>query len=77
MLTSRRTSRSCPSRVSAWQQEVSTAFAHLSKPQAVGLALWSAGIALTGLGGISQISALLAMVVHHKEGAVAQRFREW
>jgi hypothetical protein len=56
---------------------VSTAFAHLSKSQAVGLALWSAGIALTGSGGISQISALLAMVLHQKEGAVVQRLREW
>lgn len=68
---------SCPSRLSPWQQEVSTAFAHLSKPQAWGLALWSAGIALTGSGGISQISALLALVLHQKEGTVVQRLREW
>jgi Transposase DDE domain len=68
---------SCPSRLSPWQQEVSTAFAHLSKPQAAGLALWSAGIALTGSVGISQISALLALVLHQKEGAVVQRLREW
>jgi hypothetical protein len=68
---------SCPSRLSPWQQEVSTAFAHLSKPQALGLALWSAGIALTGSGGISQISALLALMLHQKEGAVVQRLREW
>ena len=68
---------SCPSRLSPWQQEVSTAFAHLSKPQALGLALWSAGIALTGSVGISQISALLALVLRQKEGAVVQRLREW
>jgi hypothetical protein len=68
---------SCSSRLSAWQQEVSTAFVHLSKPQALGLALWSAGIALTGSGGICQISALLALVLEQKEGAVFQRLREW
>jgi hypothetical protein len=51
--------------------------AHLSKAQAFGLALWSAGIALTGSGGISQISALLAQVVEQKEGTVFQRLREW
>ena len=68
---------SCPSRLSPWQQAVSTAFPHLSKPQALGLALWSAGIALTGSGGISQISALLALVLHQKEGTVVQRLREW
>ena len=47
----------CPDRLSQWTQEVSTAFAHLSKPQIWGLVLWSAGIALTGVAGISQISA--------------------
>ena len=68
---------SCPQRLSSWQQEVSTAFAHLSKAQALGLALWSAGIALTGSGGICQISALLALVLDQKEGTVFQRLREW
>ena len=68
---------SCQPRLFLWQQEVSTAFAHLSKPQALGLALWSAGIALTGSGGVSQISALLALVLQQKEGTVAQRLREW
>ena len=49
----------CPQRLSQWVQEVSSAFAHLSKAQASGLALWSAGMALTGSGGIAQISASL------------------
>ena len=35
-------------RLSQWETEVSTAFAHLSKPQIWGLVLWSAGIALSG-----------------------------
>ena len=47
----------CPDRLSQWTQEVSTAFAHLSKPQIGGLVLWSAGIALSGVAGINQISA--------------------
>jgi len=68
---------SCHSRLLPWQQEVSTAFAHLSKAQAFGLALWSAGMALTGSGGINQISALLAQVLEQKEGTVFQRLREW
>lgn len=67
----------CPQRLSAWQHEVSSAFAHLSKTQALGLALWSAGIALTGSGGIAQVSALLAQVLEQKEGTVFQRLREW
>lgn len=68
---------SCPDRLSSWKQEVSTAFAHLSKAQVLGLVLWSVGIALTGSGGISQISALLAQVLEQKEASVFQRLREW
>ena len=68
---------SCQDRLSSWKQEVSTAFAHLSKAQVLGLVLWSVGMALTGSGGINQISALLAQVLEQKEGSVFQRLREW
>jgi hypothetical protein len=64
-------------RLSPWQQEVSSAFAHLSKAQACGLALWSAGIALTGSCGMVQVSALLAAVLMQREQNVLQRLREW
>jgi hypothetical protein len=56
---------------------VSTAFAHLSQPQVWGLVLWSAGIALVGGAGTTQISALLALVLEQKEQTVFQRLREW
>src|SRR6266699_1654628 len=75
--SSRRTHRSCPSRLSQWYQEVSTAFAQLSPPQIWGLVLWSAGMALAGTAGMTQISALLALVLHQQEQAVVQRLREW
>lgn len=68
---------SCPSRLSQWYQEVSTAFPRLSKPNVWGLVLWSAGIALTGTAGITQISALLALVLEQQEQTVFQRLREW
>jgi hypothetical protein len=64
-------------RLSQWSKEVSTAFAHLSKPQIWGLVLWSTGIALTGTAGIVQISALLSMVLGQQEQTVFQRLREW
>lgn len=67
----------CPDRLSQWKQEVSTAFGHLSQPQMWGLVLWSTGIALSGVAGITQISALLALVLHQQEQAVFQRLREW
>lgn len=68
---------SCPSRLSQWNQEVSTAFAHLSKPQVWGLVLWSAGIAFTATAGLTQISVLLALVLQQSEQTVKQRLREW
>jgi hypothetical protein len=66
-----------PDRLSQWEKEVSTAFPHLSKPQVWGLVLWSAGIVLSGAAGITQISALLALVLGQQEQAVFQRLREW
>ena len=68
---------SCPDRLSQWSQEVRAAFGHLSKPQVWGLILWSAGIALSGTAGITQLSALLALVLDQQEQAVFQRLREW
>jgi len=41
------------------------------------LVLWSAGIALSGVAGITQISALLAVVLQEQEQTVFQRLREW
>jgi hypothetical protein len=63
--------------LSSWQNIVSSAFAHLSKAQACGLALWSIGIALTGSCGMVQVSALLAAVLGQREQNVLQRLREW
>jgi hypothetical protein len=67
----------CLDRLSAWEKEVSTAFAHLTRPQRRGLIWWSVGIALTGSAGMCQISALLAVVLGQTEQAVFQRLREW
>src|SRR5947207_15899586 len=67
----------CPDRLSQWTQEVSTAFARVSKPQRWGLALWRAGIALAGAAGLAQVSALLSAVLLEPEATVFQRLREW
>ncbi len=39
--------------------------------------LWSAGIVLSGVAGIAQVSALLALVLEQQEQTVFQRLREW
>ena len=67
----------CPDRLSQRNQEVPTAFGHLSKPQVWGLVLWSVGIALTGRAGLVQCSALLASLLQQQEQSVLQRLREW
>ena len=43
----------------------------------VGIGALSAGIALSGVAGITQISALLALVLAEQEQTVFQRLREW
>src|SRR5436189_3477993 len=77
LIRSRRKEMSCQDRLLPWETEVSTAFAHLSKPQIWGLVLWSAGIALSGSAGITQISARLSLVLCQGEQTVFQRLREW
>src|SRR5260221_6032882 len=67
----------CTDRLSQWTQEVRGVFAHLSTPQVWGLVLWSTGIVLSGAAGITQISALLALVLEQPEQTVFQRLREW
>src|SRR5690348_5974765 len=68
---------SCLDRLSAWEGAVSTAFAHVSKAQLRGIVLWSAGIALSGSAGMTQISALLALLLGQAEQSVFQRLLEW
>jgi hypothetical protein len=64
-------------RVSQCQTMVSRYLPHLSGPQASVLALWSLGIALAGSCGLSQVSALLALLLEEKEETLRQRLREW
>jgi hypothetical protein len=66
----------CSERVSQWRQTVSSHLPHLSGPQAAVLALWSLGIVRSGSCGLSQVSALLAMVLGQSEETVRQRLRE-
>lgn len=63
--------------LSQWSQTVSKHLPHLSRPQARVLALWSLGLLVLGSGGLSQISALLALLLEGKEGSWRQRLREW
>jgi hypothetical protein len=59
-----------------WSEEVSIAFAELSRPQAEVLALYSYGMSLTKQSGQSVVSVFLAMLLGLKVGNLRQRFRE-
>lgn len=60
-----------------WSREVSTRFPKLSKPQALGLALWSYGIAVTRSSGLTTVAVFLAMLRNQSAGTLRQRLREW
>ena len=54
---------SYPDPLSEWRETVSTAFAHVSQPQATVLALWSSGMVLARSCGLTLVSATLALQI--------------
>lgn len=50
---------------------------HLSKPQAVVLAMWSFGIAITQCCGLTTVSAFLSQLLDQPENTVRQRLKDW
>lgn len=68
---------SYPDPLSEWRETVSTAFAHLSQPQATVLALWSYGMILARSCGLTVVSATLALQIGCSEASLVQRLREW
>lgn len=64
-------------RLLQWTQEVSTHMPHLSRPQAVVLALWSYGMVMTRCCGLTTVAGFLCLLRGEKFEAVRQRLREW
>lgn len=63
--------------LSDWIEQLSNRMPHLTMPQAVVLAMWSYGIAITQSCGRSKVTTFLALLLRQKEGTVEQRLREW
>lgn len=61
----------------AWVETVRGQMPHLSKPQAMVLALWSFGMVVTRSCGLTTITTFLAALLDKKENTVRQRLREW
>lgn len=64
-------------RFSQWATTVTTHLPHLSKPQALGLALWSYGMVLARSCALTAVVVLLAPLLKAKDNTLRQRLREW
>jgi hypothetical protein len=60
-----------------WTDEVTTAFPHLSKPQAAVLALWSFGMVLARSCALTSVALFLARLLQRKTPTLQQRLREF
>jgi hypothetical protein len=59
------------SELSKWSAELSKRMPHLTKPQAVVLAMWSYGIALTQSCGRRTVALFLVLLLRQKLGTIA------
>src|SRR4030095_5599919 len=73
----RRIPMSCHPRVTAWTTIIQTRMPHLSKPQAVVLALWSLGMVLARSCALTAVSLFLAQGLERKANTVRQQLREF
>lgn len=62
--------------VSQWQALVSTHMPHLSRPQVLGLSLWSVGIVLAQRCGLTQVAVVLAYLLGRREASVREQVRD-
>jgi hypothetical protein len=60
-----------------WMRTVTSKMSHLSKPQAVVLAIWSFGMVMTGCCGLSTVAVFLSLLLGKKENTVRQQLKEW
>ena len=60
-----------------WEKEVEKKMPHLTKPQAIVLAMWSFGIVVTKVCGLDTVSFFLARLLGRKHNTVRCRLREW
>src|SRR6266700_7452780 len=60
-----------------WLRTLTTHLPHLSKPQAMVMALWSFGMVLARSCALTAVSQMLAKGMQRKEQTVRQQLREW
>lgn len=67
----------CQATFDPWRSTIMTHLPHLSKSQAIGLALWSLGMVLARSCALTAVSAFMAEGLRQRENTVRQRLREW
>lgn len=66
-----------PQAYQEWLRVVIKKMPHLSKSQAIGLAMWSFAIAITHSCGLSTVTVFLAQLFNKPEGNVREQLRQW
>lgn len=66
-----------PQAYQEWLRVIIKKMSHLSKSQAIGLAMWSFAIAMTHSCGLSTVTVFLAQVLNRKENNVREQLRQW
>ena len=66
-----------PDSYAQWKRVVIKKMPHLTKPQAVGLAMWSFGIVMTHYCGLSTIAAFMGELLEIKENTARQILKDW
>lgn len=74
---SQRKKRHKRKQINRWIRTVSTHLPHLSKCQAVVLAMWSYGMVLARSCALTAVVLILAPLLGYKENTLRQRLREW
>ncbi len=67
----------CQAGFDQWLRTITTHLPHLSKPQAMVLALWSFGMVLARSCALTAVSQMLAKGMQRKEQTVRQQLRAW
>ena len=69
--------QNCPQAYQEWSRLVIKQMSHLSKPQAIVLAMWSFAIAMTHCCGLSTVTVFLAEILEQPENNLRERLRQW
>lgn len=66
-----------PQAYQEWLKTVIKKMPHLTKSQAIGLGMWSFGIAMTHSCGLSTVTVFLSQVLEKKESNLREQLRQW